>query len=353
MLKIFGKKISKKSFFITLFVILAFAIGAFFGFDIFKQTVLNRIDLSDVAVLGNIGNDINKFSNDVNSNISSNTYDDDMSVHFLSVGKADCAYIHCKDVNILIDAADKDANNFVVEYLKRQNLEKLDMVVMSHPHRDHIGQMASVIKEFEVDKFIDVDLPKSIIPTTWTYEKMLKALIDKQIPVESVSAGKNFELGDLKIDILGPVRINRDNMNDNSIVMKVTYKDVSFLFTGDATKTEENDIIKHYGLYNSKRKKMNKLKNEANLQNVLKADVLKVGHHGSNSSSTERFLKLVKPEYAVVSTASRESMGLPPGWRWDALERLQECCDKVYKTYESGNVIFLTDGKDIKVETEK
>lgn len=388
--KIFGKKISKKSLYITLAVSVILAFGVFFGANFFQKFVLNRIDFSDFVALGNIGQNIDETKDNLNSYVAPKVYDDDMCVHFLNVGKADCAYIRCKNVNILIDAADREPAGFVVEYLKRQKVEKLDMVVMTHPHRDHIGQMAQVIKEFKVNKFIETDMPKDIIPTTWTYEKMLKALIDENVPVESIMAGDDFKMGDLKIKVLGPVRISKENMNDNSLVMKITYKDVSFLFTGDAARSEENDILKHYGLqsgsnsknysynYNNYRRNYNgynwkkhnyngynynnrrrynyvkyENQNSFSQNNILKSNVLKVGHHGSNSSSTTNFLNLVKPDYAVVSTASKESMGLPSNWRWRALERLQKCCNKIYKTYESGNIVFLTDGKTIKVETEK
>ncbi len=368
--KIFGKKISKKSLYITLVVSVILAFGAFFGYNFFQKAVLNRIDFSDFVALGSVGKNIEETKDDLNSYVASKVYDEDMCVHFMNVGKADCAYIKCKDTNILIDAADREPSGVVMEYLKRQKVEKLDIVVMTHPHRDHIGQMAQVIREFKVDKFVETDIPKDIVPTTWTYEKMLKALIDRKVPVESVMAGTDFEMGDLKIKILGPVRISKENMNDNSLVIKIIYKDISFLFTGDASKSEENDIIKHYNLKNTANNKTNNdsrnsikkrnhnnnnknvHNNDLSKNNILKSNVLKVGHHGSNSSSTTNFLNLVKPDYAVVSTASKESMGLPYNWRWRALERLQKCCNKIYKTYESGNIVFLTDGKTIKVETE-
>ena len=365
-LKLFGKKI-RKSWCIT-FLIGAAIFGLFIGFNAFQKSIFSSMDFSDYAFLGGVSEKPAEVVDDINANVSPKIYDDDMCVHFINVGKADCAYIKCKDVNILIDAADLEPAGAVVEYLKRQKVEKLDLVVMSHPHRDHIGQMAGVIREFKVDKFIEADIPKSIIPITRTYENMLKALIEKQVPVESVSVGKSFKIGDLKIDILGPVRANKENMNDNSIVMKITYKDVSFLFTGDASKAEENDIIKHYGLSKFNLGKANEnlktnrkgiensktwAENNEEPQNVLKSDVLKVGHHGSNTSSAKKFLECVNPDYAVISTIEKSKPYIPSGWRWHTLERLEKCCDKIYKTYESGNIIFLTDGKTIKVETEK
>ncbi len=352
MQKLFDKKIKKSTLVIAFVILFAAISGLFFKFGIFNQ-ILDSTYFSDYVILGKSGQDK---INDLNSVISSKVCDNgNMCVHFLDVGKADCTYIKLGDINILVDAADKEPTDTVVEYLKRQSVEKFNLVVMTHPHRDHIGQMADVIKEFKIDKFIEADMPKNIIPVTITYENMLKALVDNKVPVESVLSGKSFKIGDLKIDILGPVKINKDDINNNSVVMKVTYKDVSFLLTGDAARSEEIDILKHYNLYESKNKKRsvdndykNGIKNKE-ISNPLKSTVLKVGHHGSSYSSTEKFLRAVAPEYAVISTANKNI------YRTTApvTKRLEKYGSKVYKTCESGNVIFLTDGENIKVETEK
>lgn len=350
MQKLFGKKIKKNTLLIIFAVLFAVISGIMFKFGVVRQ-IIDSGYLSDQVLLGNAEqNNIN----DLNRVVSSKNYGNDMSVHFLNVSKADCAYINCKDVNILIDAADKEPTNTVTEYLKRQKVKKFDLVVMTHPHRDHIGQMAEVLNEFEVDKFIETDVPKNMIPVTVTYEKMLKALLDKQIPVERVLSGKNFKIGDLDIDILGPVKINKENINNNSVVMKITYKNVSFLFTGDASGAEERDILRHYNLSVSKSKKTKDEKNKNNLksskiENPLKATVLKVGHHGSNYSSTENFLNFVEPNYAVISTTNKNIYRMTES----VTKRLEKYGSKVYKTCESGNVIFLTDGENIKVKTEK
>lgn len=252
----------------------------------------------------------------------------DMSVHFLNVGKADCAYIKCGDYNVLIDAADKEPTDTVVEYLKRQGVTKLDLVVASHPHRDHIGQMDKVINEFEIGSFIEPDIPRKILPTSVTYENMLKALIKKKVHAKIASPGEKIEFGNMKIEILGPISKN-ENLNDNSVILKITYGSVSFLFTGDAGKSEETDLI--------------------NSEYDLSSTVLKVGHHGSNSSSTYKFLGKVNPEYAAISVGPDKS-NLP---KEKVLNRLEKFCSKIYRTDESGTIIFLTDGKKIDVKTEK
>ena len=263
--------------------------------------------------------------------ISDNTtknHDYPMHVHFLNVGKADCAYIKCEDKNILIDAADKDFSDTVVEYLKRLNVEKFDLVAISHPHRDHIGQMDKVIETFKIDKFIEPKVPKNIMPTSVTYENMLTALNKHSVNLKTAKANEKFKIGNLKFEILGPISAGK-SLNNNSLVLKITYKNISFLFTGDAEQPEESAII--------------------NAGFNLKSTVLKVAHHGSNTSSTYKFLGKVSPKYAVISVGPDRS-NLP---KEKTLKRLNKFCDKIYRTDMNGTVIFLTDGEKIEVKTEK
>ncbi len=308
-------KKQKFGYWFSAVVFLCFAL--ILGFAKFNKFKLNSLNDS----IQNSGSQIN--STEVNE-----IQNENMTVHFLNVGKADCCYIKCKDKNILIDAADKEPTDVVTEYLERQKVDKLDLVVVSHPHRDHIGQMSKVIEKFQIDKFIAAKVPNDIVPTSTTYEKMLKALEKKNMKIKYVVSGDNFEIGDLKIEILGPVN-DHSNLNSNSVVMKIKYGDVSFMFTGDAEINEEKDIIK----------------SNADLQST----VLKVGHHGSKTSSSYNFLRKIKPEYAVISVGPDKS-NLP---KKIILERLGKFCEKIYRTDEKGTIIFKTDGKSIKVETEK
>lgn len=263
------------------------------------------------------------------NNYSANLPEDyDMNVHFLNVGKADCIYINFKGHNILIDAADKEPNAVVTEYLKNNDVKTIDMAFISHPHRDHIGQMAQVIDEFEIKKFFEPEIPNSQIPTGVTYEKMLKALSKKNVEAKTIKAGENFEMAGLKVEVLGPVN-HGNNLNNNSIVLKMTYSDVSFLFMGDAERLEEADILK--AGYN------------------VKADVLKVGHHGSKTSSSEKFLKSVSPKYAVISVGPDKS-NLP---KEEIIKRLGKYSEKIYRTDVKGNIIISTNGKSLKVQTGK
>lgn len=253
---------------------------------------------------------------------------EDLQVHFVDVGKADFIYIKFKNHNIIIDAADKEPNNIVTEYLKKQDVSRIDLAVISHAHRDHIGQMAEVIKNFSVEKFVMSEIPESLIPTGRTYEKMLRALKEKEVDSKIAKVGENFEIEGLKIEVLGPVKPGK-NLNDTSLVLKMTYKNVSFLFTGDAEKAEESDIID--AGYN------------------LKADVLKVGHHGSRTSSCENFLKKVSPKFAVISVGPDKS-NLP---KEEILKRIEKYCKNIHRTDLNGNIIISTNGKNIKIKDEK
>lgn len=246
-----------------------------------------------------------------------------LQVYFLDVGKADCAYINCDGKNILIDSGDKEPAGAVTEFLKKQNIEKLDLVAISHPHRDHIGQMLDVINKFKIEKIIDSKTPKNLISGYTTYKKILNLISEKSILKKTVAPNDTFKIGDLHFEIFGPIKKDESNLNNNSLVIKITYKKVSFLFTGDAEKSEEADIIKSG-------------KN-------LKSDVLKVAHHGSTTSSTYKFLKCVLPKYAVISGVPKEKV----------IIRLNEFCDKIYRTDKNGTIKAYSDGENINFKTEK
>ena len=251
-----------------------------------------------------------------------------MCVHFLDVGKADCIYIKCENKNILIDAADKDVSNSVVEYLCRQNINKLDLVAVTHPHRDHIGQMEDVVNNFKIDNFIMSEIPLEIIPTSITYKKMLESIKNKNLKIKLVHAGEKFTLGNMKINILSPYK-QYDNLNNNSVVMRLEYGNESFVFTGDAEKEAENDIIK----------------NGFNLN----ASVLKVGHHGSNTSTTKNFLEKVNPKVSIISVG-KDKNKLP---KENIIKRIKKSGSEIYRTDIYGTVILRTNGNGIDISTER
>lgn len=251
-----------------------------------------------------------------------------LSVHILNVGKADAIYIKSNDKNILIDSGDTDTKDQVIQYLNNNKIQQFDLIIATHPHKDHIAGMDNIINTFPINRFIMPKLSETIIPTTKTYNSMINSLKDNNITVESPVAGDNFKIGEINIDILGPIK-EYDNLNNNSVIAKLAYKNTSFLFVGDAEKEAETDLIS----------------SGAN----LKSTVLKVGHHGSKTSTTQKFLNAVNPEYSVISVGP-DSNNLPKD---SIINRLKNNNIKTYRTDKSGTIIFTSDGDNINVFTEK
>lgn len=274
--------------------------------------------------------DVKKFFDDISNKNFTEPYNDDypMSVHILNVGRADSILIKCEDKNILIDAADKDVNDVVCSYLRRNNVKKLDLVVVTHPHRDHIGQMSNVIDQFDIVRFIMPRLKDGVMSTTKTYERLSKSLDSKHISPQEPTPGTDFNVGNAKIEILAP-NAQYDNINNYSVVLKITYGNRKFLFTGDAETESEKDMI------------------DAGFD--LNSDVLKVGHHGSKTSTSQKFLDAVKPKYAVISVGPDQN-NLP---KKETLNRLSKNGINVFRTDLNGNIIIATDGNEIKINKER
>lgn len=254
--------------------------------------------------------------------------DYDMSVHVIDVGKADSIYIRCKDKNILIDAGERDIYKTVNEYLRKNNVKELDLLVATHPHSDHIGGLPAIIDEFPIKRVIMPEIKEDMIPTSHSYENLLQALIRKDITAEAPIPGTEFKIGDLSLTIIAP-NSHYDNLNNYSVVIKAVYKNQSFLFTGDAEEGSERDILKK--------------------EFDLESTVLKVGHHGSKTSSSQAFLDKVNAKYAVISVGEDRNK-LPKA---QTVNRIKSMGTKLYRTDLDGTVIFLTDGEEIEVITEK
>lgn len=253
-----------------------------------------------------------------------------LSVHFIDVGKADSIYIKCENKNILIDAGEKTTYNVVKEYLKRNNVKTLDLVVGTHPHSDHIGGLPEIINDFEVKKFMMPKVNDNLVPTSKCYERLLLALKNKNILAENPFVSQTFDIGELNFKVLSPKNENNyEKLNNFSIVLKMTYKDNSFLFTGDAETESENDMI-NTGL-------------------ELSSDVLKIGHHGSKTSTSKAFLDRVNPTYAVICVAD-DRYNLPKKL---ILDRLTNKNIKIFRTDLDGTIVFASDGKNITTLKEK
>ena len=242
-----------------------------------------------------------------------------LRVDFLNVGQADCALLSTNGHYMVIDGGNNGDADTILSYLEGQGVEKLDAVVGTHPHEDHIGSLDAIINHFDVDA---VYMPK-IMHTSKTFEDVLDAVANKGLKIKSPSPGDTIDFNGLEIEVLGPQREYKD-FNNNSIVLKVNAGETAFLFTGDAEETAEKDIL------------------QADYD--LQADVLKVGHHGSSTSSSQAFLQAVKPKYAIISVGVGNSYHHPEE---EALQRLQSIGAEIYRTDLQGNIVCTTDGKNI------
>ena|GEM_PF-160390 len=252
--------------------------------------------------------------------------DKNLTIHFLDVGQGDSILIECNNSTMLIDAGESGQEEFILDYLQDQGISTLNYVIATHPHSDHIGGMDDILNNFQVDYFIDSGYPH----TTQTYEDMLTIIDQNDIPFEIAQAGQTIDFDPaVDIEVLNPGTTYSDDLNENSVVLKITYGDTSFLLMGDAgLETEEN--IMETGYY-------------------INSDILKVGHHGSQSGSGEAFISAVSPEVSVIEVGAENDYGHPDP---EILERLQTV-SKVYRTDLDGTVTVTTDGSTYTVTTQK
>lgn len=262
--------------------------------------------------------------------LSEKPINDDLSVHFVDVGQGDCELIVCNGEACLIDCGEQDMASKVKGYLSQQGIEKLKYLIISHQHTDHMGSAADVLEYVKVDKVIMPDIPDALIPTNTVYENFLDTA--ERLNVEIYTAKEEtLELGGCELHIL-PQSFHEEyeSLNDYSLCVKAVYKNVSFLFTGDAENAEEQSILQS-GF-------------------DVSADVLKVGHHGSSGSCSEEFLSAVGAECAVIEVGVGNDYGHPTK---AALSRLEKHCKHIYRTDINGSVVIRTDGDSLTAQCEK
>lgn len=247
-------------------------------------------------------------------------YDNTLAVHYIDVGQGDCILLQSGDDFVLIDAGESEYSTTVCNYLENCSVESLDYVICTHPHSDHCGSLAQVIKTFPCDNFITTETDQQ----TNTWLSVLYAVDERDVNYIDAKVSDTYSFGDASFEIMGPYSNNYDNYNNYSVIVKVTYGDTSFLFTGDAEKLAEREMVQ----------------NGAD----LKADVLKVSHHGSYTSSCDEFLDAVDPQYAVITCGENNDYGHP---HKETIQKLSERYITTYRTDELGSIVAVSDGKNI------
>lgn len=247
------------------------------------------------------------------------TADSKLEVHFVDVDQGDCILITCDGRSMLIDAGDNSKGTTVQLYLKKHDVESLDYVIGTHPDADHIGGMDVILYKYDCGTVI---MPVKSSDTK-TYREVIDTLDEKNYSITYPVVGTEYQLGGAKFVIAGPSKEYEDD-NNSSVIIKLTHGDNTFLFTGDAEELAEKDCI-FSGI-------------------DIKSAVLKIGHHGSHTSSSLSFLRAVNPKYAVISCGQDNEYGHPHA---ETLNNLRQFDCQVFRTDEQGSIVAISDGKTI------
>ena len=270
--------------------------------------------------------EVTKLNEEVKNDSSNNnvSVNGQLKVHYINVGQADSILIQQGNNSMLIDAGNNGDSETVKNYISNQGITKLDYVIGTHPHEDHLGGLDYVINSFEIG---NIYMPK-VTSTTQTFKDVISAIQNKKMQITTPVPGDSFKLGQADCKILAPNSASYEDLNNYSIVIKVTFGNNTFMFDGDAEALSEKEML--------------------NKGFDVKADVLKVGHHGSSSSTSDEFLKKVNPKYAVISCGVNNDYGHP---HKETMDKLKNSGISVYRTDECGTIICTSDGKNISFNT--
>ena len=285
----------------------------------FENIKRNKIESGIIVAIFIIATAL--FGEKINSN-ETFAYGESVVVRYLDVGQADSILVQSEGINMLIDAGTNSSGQTVVKDLEDLGVTKIDYLIGTHPHEDHIGGMDDIIKNFDIGI---IYMPK-IQTNTKTFEDVLDAVSEKGLKITSPKKGDEFEVGGARCEIMTDRIEDTSNLNLSSIVIRMTYGTQSFLFMGDAEK--ENEETRQWP----------------------QTTVLKVGHHGSSTSSSTQFLNEVQPQISVISVGKDNKYGHPTKTTINKLEKIKT---KIYRTDESGTITITSDGKKCIVTTEK
>lgn len=247
----------------------------------------------------------------------------EVAVHFIDVGQGDCQLVIAGESVVLIDGGEYEYSDKVRGYIHSLGITEIDYIISTHPHSDHCGSLSDVIRTFDVRNVIAPRVPDALLPTGGSYPYLLDAVADEGCGLTPSEPGDIYELDKgAVIEILGPIRYDADELNNLSIVCMLRYGEDTVLFTGDAEYDEEHDIL------------------AAGYD--IDADILKVGHHGSSSSSSYDFLNEVTPEYCVIGVGADNDYNHP---NKKTMSRLTEFTSEIYRTDLQGDIVCELDGR--------
>ncbi len=253
-----------------------------------------------------------------------------LTSYYIDVGQGDSEFIILPNgKTMLIDAGTREGGEKVISFIQNCGYKKIDYVIGTHPHSDHIGGLADVIKAFDIGT---IYMPNKAT-TTKTYEYLLQTIQNKKKKVKTAKAGVNIAKSkelDFSVDMIAPISEEYEDLNDYSAVIMIRFGDKKFLYMGDAERLVENEIL--------------------GKNTDVKADVVKVGHHGSSSSSSDKFVKATQAKYAIFSLGAGNDYGHP---HKEIVNRWKKYKAEMYRTDEKGTITITSDGKNITVKTEK
>ena len=254
--------------------------------------------------------------------------DSNFTVYYLDVGQSDCTVVICDNEVLMIDTGTSNQLNTIKTNLFMLEIDTIDYMLITHPHEDHMGSASDIIEDYNVSNILMPSLSiEKHVPSS-TYDNLLNVISENNVNPETVFYGDSFMLGSAVVEIFAPMKQD-DNLNNLSVVAKITYGDTSFLFTGDAEEEIEKQILREKA--------------------DISADVLKAGHHGSNTSSTDEFISTVNPRYVIFSSGSDNDFGHPT---LNNIEKFENMGAKQYVTSIDGHITVTSDGKQISVITE-
>ena len=286
-----------------------------------------KAQLATIVVFGFIAIVSAIFGQDIvgTSNLNANGT---VEISYLDVGQGDAAYIKVNDMDILIDAGPKSDVDKLIKQLEEKNIDDFEIIVATHPHEDHIGGMTKVLQSYKVENFY---MPK-VEHSTKTFENMIKEVEKQGLKVKVLKEGVNIDIGEgALLETFSPNQEEYNNLNNYSPIMKLTFGNNSFLFTGDAEKDVEEEVLKTY-------------------KDKLDSDVIKFGHHGSSTSSSQSFIEAVSPDYGIISCGVDNSYGHP---HREILKLIQDMNIEAYRTDIQGQITVISDGNNIDIKTEK